>query len=400
MKTGIHEIEVYTPGFFCKARDLEKYHDVYGKYTEGLMFEEFGFCDSSEDVVSMALTAVSRIMENINYSDIGAVFVGSESFIESNPSIHSEISKLWMDKNLNIAGSDVYHACYGGTAALFNAMDFVDSKYNSHKYALAVATDISDSLEEYPFMIGAACVVMLIGGNAPLVIKRERFCHVKNTYDFYKPIDSATIEPIIDGKYSVQAYNDCLCECLHKYKETHQESVIQSNDHFLFHLGSSPKFVKHAFRKMCDQEEKVVSDGDFETLFTHKVWPSLKIARRIGSQHTAALYTNLLSLLIEVNEGLIGKKIALFSFGSGSMSTFFQINVLRLPKFDCEMHKILDERVNCSPQQQEAMQNAYKSVFRSSNWIPSERKITYKKCLYLIDFCDEKGRRFYKNVYE
>ena len=50
------------------AAELEKAHDVPGKYTEGLMMREWSACDEDEDVVTMALTAVRRLVERYTHA--------------------------------------------------------------------------------------------------------------------------------------------------------------------------------------------------------------------------------------------------------------------------------------------------------------------------------------------
>ena len=61
------------------AAELEAAHGVPGKYTEGLMMREWSTCDEDEDVVTMALTAVRRLVERcgVRWEDIGMLQVGS-----------------------------------------------------------------------------------------------------------------------------------------------------------------------------------------------------------------------------------------------------------------------------------------------------------------------------------
>ena len=60
------------------AAELEAAHGVPGKYTEGLMMREWSACDEDEDVVTMALTAVRRLVERcgVCWEDIGMLQVG------------------------------------------------------------------------------------------------------------------------------------------------------------------------------------------------------------------------------------------------------------------------------------------------------------------------------------
>ena len=61
------------------AAELEAAHGEPGKYTEGLMMREWSACDEDEDVVTMALTAVRRLVERcgVRWEDIGMLQVGS-----------------------------------------------------------------------------------------------------------------------------------------------------------------------------------------------------------------------------------------------------------------------------------------------------------------------------------
>ena len=61
------------------AAELEAAHGEPGKYTDGLMMREWSACDEDEDVVTMALTAVRRLIERcgVRWEDIGMLQVGS-----------------------------------------------------------------------------------------------------------------------------------------------------------------------------------------------------------------------------------------------------------------------------------------------------------------------------------
>ena len=47
------------------------------------------------------------------------------------------------------------------------------------------------------------------------------------------------------------------------------------------------------------------------------------ISKAVGNCYTAAVYMNLLSLVSNVGDALIGKKVLLFSYGSGAVATAF-----------------------------------------------------------------------------
>ena len=98
-------------------------------------------------------------------------------------------------------------------------------------------------------MNGAACVAMLVGANAPLHLEGQRHTHMVHAWDFYKPVGWPSMGPIIDGPASMELYYDCLVACQAGLVERGEGAWVDSHDHLVFHLGSSPKFVRHAFER-------------------------------------------------------------------------------------------------------------------------------------------------------
>ncbi|GJQ89408.1 3-hydroxy-3-methylglutaryl-CoA synthase [Tanacetum coccineum] len=79
--------------------------------------------------------------------------------------------------NTNIEGVNSTNACYGGTVALFNRVNWVESSSWDGRYRLVVSTDR-----------GAGVVAMLIGPDAPIAFESKfRASHMSHVYDFYKP---------------------------------------------------------------------------------------------------------------------------------------------------------------------------------------------------------------------
>jgi len=176
---GIKAIEVYIPsrciematlGLVCAWHTLVRFISLLnlflaaadgidaGKYTIGLGQVRMSFCGDREDVCSMSLTVVQRLMEkhNIDPHTIGRVEVGTETIIDHSKSVKTVLMPLFGDHHrirgrlscLSSAlpavfvttGCDCINACYGGTNALFNALDWA-ARTGGH--AIVVATDIA-----------------------------------------------------------------------------------------------------------------------------------------------------------------------------------------------------------------------------------------------------------------
>jgi len=105
--------------------------------------------------------------------------------------------------NTDVEGIDTTNACYGGTNALFNAVNWVESSSWDGRYALVVAGDIAvyASGPARPTG-GAGCVALLVGKNAPIVLESGlKATHMEHVYDFCKFLKS-DIDSI--GKFFMQ----------------------------------------------------------------------------------------------------------------------------------------------------------------------------------------------------
>lgn len=90
--------------------------------------------------------------------------------------------------NFDIEGIDSKNACYGGTAALFNAINWIESSSWDGRNAIVVCGDIAVYAEGAARPAGGAgACALLIGPNAPVVFDRERYHYCcKETFDSSK----------------------------------------------------------------------------------------------------------------------------------------------------------------------------------------------------------------------
>jgi hydroxymethylglutaryl-CoA synthase len=153
-------------------------------------------CDDREDINSFALngelrcrarhsprliiafgTAVSGLLEryNIDPKSIGRIDVGTETIIDKSKSVKTTLMDLFAESgNFDIEGVDSKNACYGSTAALFNAINWVESRSWDGRNAIVVAGDIAIYAEGAARPAGGAgACAILIGPNAPVVFERE-----------------------------------------------------------------------------------------------------------------------------------------------------------------------------------------------------------------------------------
>jgi len=372
-KIGFHAIEVYLPNYYAELSDMEKHaHIPTGKVTIGIGQLQIGYCSDIEDPVSMALTALDRLMRknNIGYERVGHLGVGTETLTDKSKAMKTSLLKLWEQNGveaLNVEGVDTMNACYGGTAALLNAMNWMESSVYDGRYAVVVATDVSTYDDPMARTAsGAGAVAMLIGPDAPLYFETGiRSTFMSHAFDFYKP-HHGTLYPIYDTMITNTCFYNALDKCYDDVCNKQEAKGVKDKtsgtfgldciDFFAFHTPYS-KLVQKAFGRIKARDalratepgaltedmkklrNGIYKNGTFnrpdeklsmavsEKEFESKTEPCLYVSRRLGNTYTAAAYIGLASLLSRVSLDEIsgGKRVGLFSFGSGLAATLFML---------------------------------------------------------------------------
>ncbi|WPH04797.1 3-hydroxy-3-methylglutaryl coenzyme A synthase [Acrodontium crateriforme] len=224
---GIKAIELYFPDKCVAQSELEKHDGVSeGKYTIGLGQTRMSFCDDREDIYSITLTALSSLLRKyqIDTKTIGRLEVGTETLLDKSKSVKSVLMQLFADTDGNMEGVDNINACYGGTNALFNAVNWVESSSWDGRDAIVVCGDVAVYGKGAARPTGGAgAVAMLIGPDAPIAFQSGlRGSYFQHTYDFYKA-DLRTEYPIVQGHYSIECYTRALDSCYAAYCKREQQ---------------------------------------------------------------------------------------------------------------------------------------------------------------------------------
>ncbi len=355
----------------------------------------------------MALTTVSSLLKkySIDPNSIGRVEVGTETILDKSKSVKSVLMQLFSPSgNTNIEGVDTVNACYGGTNAIFNSINWVESSAWDGRDAIVCAGDIALYKKGNARPTGGAgCVAMLIGPNAPLAFEPGlRGSYMQHAYDFYKP-DLTSEYPIVDGHFSVKCYTEAVDACYKAYNAResslkkgamnghvngHSEpeestTPLDRFDHVVFHAPTC-KLVSKSYARMLYNDyldapshpafesvppevrdidyEKSLADKTVEKTFmalskkrfAQRVQPTIQVPTMCGNMYCASVYGGLVSLLSNVGaEQLMGKRVGIFSYGSGLASSFFSLRVVgdvgkMVEKVD--LQRRLDERKTVKPE--------------------------------------------------
>ncbi|XP_023939271.2 hydroxymethylglutaryl-CoA synthase 1 [Bicyclus anynana] len=448
---GILAMEIYFPSQYVAQVELEKFDEVpSGKYTIGLGQSKMSFCSDREDINSLCLTALHRLIEknSINLHDIGRLEVGTETIIDKSKSVKTFLMTLFAKEGAtDIEGIDTTNACYGGTAALFNAINWVESSSWDGRKAIVVAGDIA-VYGKGPARPtgGAGAVAMLIGPDAPLVFDcGVRASYMTHAYDFYKP-DLASEFPYVDGKLSIQCYLSALDNCYNLFckkmrKVNSNFKGLLSLDGMLFHspycklvqkslarvsfndfLNASDEEREKQFPGLAQfkdyQRADTYFDRDVEKafmtyskqLFEEKTKPSLHIACNVGNMYTPSLYGGLVSYLVSKSaDQLIGKKFALFSYGSGLASTMYSINICNDMSAGSKLEKLikslqesvamLNKRQCVEPQLFSDIMQVRTENYHTAPYEPSGSiDVLFPGTYYLVKIDDQRRRTYNRKV--
>ncbi|GAB7351412.1 hypothetical protein MBLNU459_g2084t1 [Dothideomycetes sp. NU459] len=448
---GIKAIELYFPSQCVSQTDLEKFDGVSaGKYTIGLGQTKMSFCDDREDIYSLALTVVSSLMRkySIDPNSIGRLEVGTETILDKSKSVKSVLMQLFEKSgNTNVEGVDTVNACYGGTNALFNAINWVESSAWDGRNAIVVAGDIALYKKGNARPTGGAgCVAMLVGPDAPLVFEPGlRGSYITHAYDFYKP-DLSSEYPIVDGQFSIKCYTEAVDACYKAYNarevklksqangaangvHADQETPLDRFDHMCFHAPTcklvSKSYARMLFNDYLDNpsnpifsevpaelkdmpREQTVTDKTVEKTFmtlakkrfAARVQPSIEVPTMCGNMYCGSVYGSLCSLLANVSsEQLQGKRVGIFSYGSGLASSFFSFKVKgsteELQK-KVDLHARLEARRTVAPEVYDEMCNLRERAHLKKNYSPEGNPDTLFPGTYYLTGIDDMFRRTYE----
>lgn len=357
---GIKGISLYVPRTCVSQESLEQHDGVSsGKYTIGLGQTNMVFVNDREDIYSMCLTAVNNLITryNIDTDTIGRLEVGTETLLDKSKSIKSVLMQLFPNVDGDIEGVDTINACYGGTSALFNAINWITSEYCwDGRDAIVVCGDIA-IYEKGPARPtgGAGVVAMWIGADAPLVMDRTRASYMEHVYDFFKP-DLTSEYPVVQGHYSLTCYIKALDKAYANYKKKRNGTTTTLFDYNVFHVPTC-KLVQKSFARMLYndwlQDETLFPDVDptlreltyeeslldkriektfmklGQDLFNQRVKSSLQLPTNTGNMYTASVFASLCSLIYEQgkDDSLLDKTIGMFSYGSGMAASLYSFTV-------------------------------------------------------------------------
>lgn len=327
LTVGIDAIALSVPRGHVDLRDLAEVRGVpAAKYLDGLGTHRMAVAGPDEDPVTLAANAARRVfaLSGRDPGEIGLCVVGTETAVD-----HSKPVAAFLHGLLGLPSAcrvfETKHACFGGTAGLFNAVDWIASGSARGRAALIICTDIARyTLGSAGEPTQGAGAVAMIVRESPRLIELEvgrSGSYARDVYDFWRPLHSK--DALVDGHFSVQCYLDALAGAYGEWQRVTQSGAAGEAEPLVrtcYHVPYGKMARKaHRHRRMMDGLTEQAADASFAA----EVGSSLVLPSQVGNIYTGSLYLALASLLHGEAKALEGQRIGLFSYGSGCAAEFF-----------------------------------------------------------------------------
>lgn len=316
MKIGIDRIGFATANKYLDLADLAEARAVDpNKYKIGIGQNKMAVADITEDIVTLAINSTLEYLDDVDLEKLGLLIVGTESGIDQ-----SKSASLFVKEALNLPNEirtfEVKEACFGATAGLMMARDYVRAHPNHT--AIVIGSDIAKYGLNTSGEVtqGAGAISMLVTQNPSIIAFEEGHAsYSEDINDFWRPNNFKTA--LVDGKYSTEIYLKFFQKNFDAYL-AQNELTADDFTAITYHLPFTKMGLKANRLAVAEASEsaKARLEENFEF--------STKYGREVGNLYTGSLYLSFLSLLENAEDNLkAGDRIGFFSYGSGAMAEFF-----------------------------------------------------------------------------
>ncbi|TPR13813.1 hydroxymethylglutaryl-CoA synthase [Apilactobacillus timberlakei] len=356
MKVGIDKIGFYSPDKYIDMVDLANArNEDPNKYLIGIGQKKQAVIPNTQDVVTMAANASQKIINDDDKKSIDLIIFGTETGVDNSKSAAIYLQNL-LKLNASARAFEIKQACYGATAGLQMAKEYVTNHPN--KKALVIGADVARYGLNTPGEVtqGGGAIAMVVSTNPSIAsFDGESAFHSDDIMDFWRPLYRT--EAVVDGHYSNNVYVDFFKDTWDKYNQMNQLSVDDYKA-LAFHLPYVKMGIKGLRAVLPEasesKQEELKNEFNFSKIYSEN----------IGNLYTGSLYLSFLSLINNSNDLQIGDRIGLFSYGSGAQGEFFSMKLEQNFKNNDsveDINSMLNNREKLTIDEYEKMFN---------NWIP------------------------------
>lgn len=324
---GIDALGIAVPDAYLPLAALAARRGVpEAKLTAGLGLHAMAVPSPEDDTVTLAARAAKSALGRggVSPDEIGLCVVGTETAVDHSKPVASFVQGL-VGLPASCRLFEAKHACFGGTAGLMTALDWIRGGSARGRKALVVCSDIAR------YGIGTpgeptqgAGAVALVVSDAPRLVAIDPETvgtYSRDVMDFWRPLDRS--DALVDGHYSVECYLAALDGAFDAHRALVGDAAARPGytDGFaamLYHVPY-PKMAQKAHARLRARDGDDAPDVSFEV----KVRESLALPRVVGNVYTGSLYLALASLLATSERELARERVLFFSYGSGCCAELF-----------------------------------------------------------------------------
>jgi len=411
-KFGVDAASFYVPSLYLEIKDLAEKRGIEpAKLEKGLGLHKMALPDVHEDAATFTAEALLKLIQdyNINPKEISRVYLGTESALDAaKPTatyavqmVEEFLTDEFGERSFrNCDVVDMTFACIGAVDALQNSLDFV--RANPLKKAIVIASDYAkyELASSGEYTQGGGAVALLVSANPKLIeIDNNWGVATESVFDFFKPrrhfsksdfptapenfpdkIEVFTDEPVFDGQYSNQCYQDRIREAYQHYKDqTFTVRPYEDWRYLIFHLPYAfhgkrvfteiYSLENHLDYSDVEKQKAIAKSEDYVNFINEKIEKSQRASSEIGNMYTASIFMALLSALqtsFDENEDLAEKEIGFLAYGSGSKSKVFVGKVSPEWKSIVEKWNLFEELKNRLPIDFETYEKLHRKQLDSS----------------------------------
>ena len=307
MQVGIDQIGLFTPDKYVDMVDLANARKQDpNKFLVGIGQREMSVADITQDAVSMGINATLKFIDKIDKNKVGLLIFGTESSIDQSKSA-SLFVKTALKLKPEVRTFEVKEACFGLTAALMMARDFV--RVHPEQTAIVIGSDIARYGVNTAGEVtqGAGSVAMLIKADPSiLALNNGHSAYSEDINDFWRPNYSRTA--LVDGKYSTQVYLDffkkfVVAEDWDGFKELVSESDIEDKDLIIRVLSM--------YSDPAVREKEIKNMSEVYNSLKKEILPELRRARFIANVEFTNYSNDELIALIDENIDILDEEALL-----------------------------------------------------------------------------------------
>ena len=311
---GISALGIAIPQYALPLTELAKMRGTDAEqYTSSLGCQVMAMCTPDENVITLATKASQRAMQNWagDPEQIGLVIVATETAPDMSRPLSSWVMEALGLKG-NIRSYEVKHACYAGTAAIRQALEWHLSGNSKGKAALVVAADVALYAQQHsgePTQGGGA-VAMIVDTPDIAIINPLSYYWSDPQYDFWRPVGQDY--PQVNGRLSLTCYINAVLRCFAQLAPKEALGHYLEEFKYICMHVPFPKMVFKAAKRLgeyCGWDQ-----NEIQRQYEKKIYSTMQWNQQVGNAYTASLWLSVANALthLDANEQFIA-----FSYGSG-----------------------------------------------------------------------------------